>query len=538
MRRVEQKIGAMKQGGAMLRNKTEMVSHPYGLSRVVAGGEIYKNVADVLDKVSDKILQRQKLEEETNRLEADKLLSVYRNNLMNAKSPEEFDGVMGAINQNMEAHFNATESGKQFWAKYGNELLENNQKDVENIRVRKEDDFGRNKLNLMLADNQNLLAGSDVNKGKILLKRGVDEIDNTNFLSKEEKEKYRNGYLTTGIYNLALNDKDGAISEAKKYFGNVGEDFIDNINKIGELKKCEKEDNLLKEKRNSFFLDWNRAMNLWSEKENGNIGGAEYFALTRDFDSDLVVDDEANSNSFKTGIVDVYKSVRKINDGNELDEGEIKNVGNSLIKAYRNKKIGLEEVKSIQNKIAQAQSDKNVLNRLFDKDLDDFVDNVLVGDANGDEMISNSFMEEKAKLGIEIYDAYYGKKLANYQSFINQGGVLTPQAERVLKKRALDEVKEEFQYKENKDGVVLFSQLKPMLSKYYSGNDMGEIWRKFYKIAPFYDDKKEALKKIAIEQQKLELSYPVFNSIKEVMNSGLDVGDKFYFKGRLAVKNA
>ena len=77
-----------------------------------------------------------------------------------------------------------------------------------------------------------------------------------------------------------------------------------------------------------------------------------------------------------------------------------------------------------------------------------------------------------------------------------------------------------------------------MLSKYYSGNDMGEIWRKFYKIAPFYDDKKEALKKIAIEQQKLELSYPVFNSIKEVMNSGLDVGDKFYFKGRLAVKNA
>ena len=172
MRRSEQKIGALQKGGALLRNKVDVVSKPSGLSRVVAGGEIYKTVVDVLGKIGDKILERKHLEEETNKLEADKILSVYRNDLMNAKTPEEFESISGGIDESIKNHFLLSEDKKQFWAKYGNELLENNKKDIEFIRSKKEDDFGRNNLNLMLADNQNLLVGADASKGQILLKKG------------------------------------------------------------------------------------------------------------------------------------------------------------------------------------------------------------------------------------------------------------------------------------------------------------------------------------------------------------------------------
>ena len=528
MIRNKQNIGAMQKGGALLKEKSEPVYKSVGLNRIVAGGEIYKGVVDVLDKIKEKLVERKKIEEEKNRLEADKILDIYRTSLSNAKTPEEFDVITKEIDGGVRSYFNSNEMGKEFWNKHGDELLENNKIDIENIRAQKENDFGRDSLNLMLANNQNLLVNADMKKGDILLGRGVNEINKTNFLSEDEKKRYREEYLKTGIYNLALNDVEGAKEEAKKYLID-DEEFLKGIDKIGELKKGELENKLLREKRNGFLGNLGKAMDLWYEKEKGNIDEAEFFALTREY-GDLIIDNN------KEGVVNVYNLVRKMNGGNELNEDELKSASNGLINAYRNNVIGLDEVQSISNKLLEAQKNKNVLNKLFDSQLDSFIDSVLVGDCLGKEKVAKSFMEEKARLGIEIYDTYYSKKLANYQSFINQGGTLTPQVERVLKKRAIDETKEEFGYKENKDGVISFGQLKSVLNKYYTGNDVNEVWSKFYKFAPYSDDKKEVMKKIALEQQKLEMQYPIFDNIKDVLEADLDVGDKFYFKGRLAIK--
>ena len=60
MIRNKQNIGAMQKGGALLKEKSEPVYKSVGLNRIVAGGEIYKGVVDVLDKIKEKLVERKK----------------------------------------------------------------------------------------------------------------------------------------------------------------------------------------------------------------------------------------------------------------------------------------------------------------------------------------------------------------------------------------------------------------------------------------------------------------------------------------------
>lgn len=83
----------------------------------------------------------------------------------------------------------------------------------------KQADFGRNSLRSMLADNQNLLAETaEPVQAEKLLEMGTGEIERTPFLTPEDKQFYRDGYLKTGILNLALNSPETAEAAADRYF--------------------------------------------------------------------------------------------------------------------------------------------------------------------------------------------------------------------------------------------------------------------------------------------------------------------------------
>ena len=89
---------------------------------------------------------------------------------------------------------------------------------------------------------------------------------------------------------------------------------------------------------------------------------------------------------------------------------------------------------------------------------------------------------------------------------------------------------------ENTGAEVSVSGLKRVLKNVYTGNDEREVWRRFYAKAPYAEDKKALFKQIAAEEERRELSYPQFDTLAELEDAGLLRGEKFYFKGRLAVK--
>lgn len=534
MRKKEHSVAVMQQDKAYLRNKLNPVVKPVGLKRYVSGGEYVSAVVNGLHKISEK-LEEKKLNEKKNTLLADGVLQNYRDLLVNTNNVEEFDNVANSIDEGMKNYFMASDDGKDFWDKHGANILENNKIDVENIRIAKERDFGRNTLKTMLADNQSLLLRADKTKGDVLLSSGVEEINNTSFLDEKEKEEFRKGYLKTGIYNLALADIDAAREQANKYQSNLGDDVMKSLDEIEKLKIKQEQDYVLKKDRKDFIDKWGKALNLWQQNKRGEITDAEYYVLSKEYD-DVLSDNMNDRVGYKFPLSKAYSMVKKINSGEQLDKEEIKNASKFLMHAYNDKKLGVDEVSSLQNKLIYSQEDENIKLGFFDKEIDEFTDQIFMDDVSLNNKEAGDIMEEKARLGLLLNDAYYSKKIALMRSFTNDGGVITPKIDRLLKKQALDEVKEEFGCKENLNGVLSFNQLKPVLKQYYNGNDEKEIWNKFCVLAPFSDNKKETLKKIAMDQQMLELSYPHFSSWSEVVEADLNEGDKFYFKGRLAQK--
>lgn len=530
MRRNEQTVPSMQKGGALLRNEANGVLLPVGLKRYAAGGEMLGGISDVLKKTAQLANERNKYEEEKNRLYADAVLNEYKLALSNAKNPEEFDSIATSIDGDVKNVFSLNEGGKIFFEKYGNKLLEENRKDIEKIRNLKEYDFGKNSLKSMLANNQSMLVNAMSKKGDVLLSRGVDEINKTKFLDDKERDELRKEYLTTGILNLALSDENEAYNQAKKYMADVDDGLVNKIGEISKFRKLDEENKLNAENKKKFIKQISDATSLWQQKERGEIGNAEFFVLSSQYD------DEIFGKNNSGDLVDAYKILKKMNNGNELSNDEIKNAENGLINAYKKGKMGFDQVASLQNKIIEAQSDSNLAKRFFDNDIEEFVDSVFVKDVEATDFVSKKIMEDKARLGLDIYETYYGKKMALFQDFINQGGILNSQAEKVLGKKALEETKNELGYKENIGLGVSVAELKPLLRQYYSGNNEEEVWENFYKQALFSDNKKEVLKNVARQQQRIELGYPKFNSLREVEEASLNTGDKFYLNGRLTVK--
>ena len=126
-------------------------------------------------------------------------------------------------------------------------------------------------------------------------------------------------------------------------------------------------------------------------------------------------------------------------------------------------------------------------------------------DVNGDDEISNIFMNEKAKFAFDIYEIYYGKKLALTDEFRNKGGVVTPAIERKFGMQALAEIKDELSLKISDDEIVSFGDLNSSLDEAISESGKKEIWQKFVAKAPFVEDKKKLFRNIASNVRKREV---------------------------------
>ena len=157
-------------------------------------------------------------------------------------------------------------------------------------------------------------------------------------------------------------------------------------------------------------------------------------------------------------------------------------------------------------------------------------------DVSGSDELSNVFMNEKAKLAFDVYETYYGKKLALTDEFRSKGGVVTPAIERKFGMQALSEIKDELSLKENSEDMISFGELNSSLDKAINSDSKKEIWKKFISKAPFVEDKKKLFNSIASTIKKRDLKYPYFDSVSQVNKSDLSKGDRFYYKGRMAVK--
>ena len=460
-------------------------------------------VSDVADLAKNMLVQKRKVEYENNRVMADALLQTYREQLGQVDNEDDFDNIAKMAEDDLKSQMDNGFWSREFWEDNGDNILEANRKDVANLRALKEKEFGRNSLNTFLDNNQNMMAKASLGKANLLIDSGLDEINKSLFLDDEEKKVYKDKFLKSGLLNLALNNPDDALIRAGKYEGDDKEDLIDKINQTKVLREQaikKQEEKVARERDISAF---NRAFGLWNAKESGAINDAEFFVLNADDDKNLLWG--MNEVRSKQPLVDAYKIIKKANSGNSLSVDDIKNVGNYLIGAYKNKDIGVNKASFIQNQMISSNETSDVRELLFDRNIDDLLDDVLMEDVNGDDDISNIFMNEKAKFAFDIYEIYYGKKLALTDEFRNKGGVVTPAIERKFGMQALAEIKDELSLKISDDEIVSFGDLNSSLDEAISESGKKEIWQKFVAKAPFVEDKKKLFRNIASNVRKREV---------------------------------
>ena len=487
-----------------------------------------------------------KTEDERLAMQADMSLKATRQALENAQSPEQLNEIVKNNDKILAAQFDGDVNVIDFWKNHGDEILAANQNDTRKIIAKKQIDFGKQSLNSMLADNQNLLAETqDELKADKLLQMGTVEIQNTPFLNEKDKETYRQEYLKTGILNLALHNPDAADKAVDTYFND--ETLKSALKNHIQQTKSLNADFLNKEQqKQSRLTDINRLsdlQNLWQKKERGEISPAQYFVLAQNVDAQNSLtgrvwgDTEQRSD---TPLTETYRLVRKMNEGAQLSPQELSDVSNYLVNAYRQNKLGFEETAALQNQLIAAQVDKNTADLMFDKEIDVLADKAFGADVAASltrgDVVAKILMEDKAQFALNLYQNYYAQKTALTSALLQNGGQLTPLTEKQISRTALDNVTNDLKLKiNNSHEAVSFGELKQALQSAYSGTDVLPIWKKYAQTAPYSDDKIETMRQIARDMQRKELSYPQFNSYEELMNADLAPGDKFYFKGRLAV---
>lgn len=491
--------------------------------------------ADKLEKTNNKRLA----------LQADASLKAYRQAMKNAQSPQQLEDIVKNEEKNLAGQFNNDKRSKDFWKNYGDKILDANRQDTQKIVAQKQIDFGKQSLSSLLADNQNLLADThDEAKAQQLFDVATQEIQSSPFLSPQDKETYQNAYLNTGILNLALNAPEAADKAVDKYFTQGNSDLK---NKISQTKLLAQNDAQLQRQKQqdlNSLQQLQQAQTLWQQKENGDISSAQYFvlrdALSQDdtAQSPLIWGDDTQRSDVP--LTETYRLVRKMNGGTKLSAQEVADASNFLINAYHQNKLGFLETQTLQNQLLQAQTDKNTAELMFDKDIDALADNAFIADlpdtlSYGDE-VAKMIMEDKAKFALDLYQNYYAQKLALSSDFVQNGGQISPLMAKKISQQALKNVTDDLKLKVNSSSQpVTFSELNRVLKNTYSGQDVMPLWKQFVKDAPNSDNKLETMRKIATLAQKKELAYPRFDSLDELQLADLAPGDKFYFKGRLAV---
>ena len=541
----KQKIPSMGLSGVMA-NKP-VAAHITAPARRFIASEPNLYADSVLLATADVLADKfKKTEDERLAMQADMSLKATRQALENAQSPEQLNEIVKNNDDILAAQFDGDVNLKNFWKNHGDKILAANQNDTRKIVAKKQIDFGKQSLNSMLADNQNLLAETqDELKAGKLLQMGTDEIQNTPFLNEKDKETYRQGYLKTGILNLALHNPDAADTAVDTYFN---DETLKSMlkNQIQQTKALNADFLNKEQQKQSRLTDINRLsdlQNLWQKKERGEISPAQYFVLAQNDDTQNSLtgrvwgDTEQRSD---TPLTETYRLVRKMNEGAQLSTQELSDASNYLINAYRQNKLGFEETAALQNQLVAAQVDKNTADLMFDKEIDALADKAFGADVAASltrgDFVAKTLMEDKARFALNLYQNYYAQKTALTSALLQNGGQLTPLTEKQISRKALDNVTNDLKLKiNNSHEAASFGELKQALQSAYSGTDVLPIWKKYAQTAPYSEDKIETMRQIARDRQRKELSYPQFNSYEELMNADLAPGDKFYFKGRLAV---
>lgn len=488
-----------------------------------------------LEVASEVMRVKKKFDDEQMRLETVGVLQEYRSQLAAAQSEEEFDTISKTAEDDLKNRFLDRFNGKEFWSEHGEKILETNRADMAKLRQQKEVDFGRQSFAQAMEANRNMLAQSLGENGDKLIARGVDEIEQASFLSEDEKQQYKTGYLQSGILNLSLNNPERALALSRKYFPE-DEELPRQISETQTLRRQTEKNMAAKQQRAQDIAAFNRAFSLWQARENGELSPAEFHILTARGDKSLLWGDTENRSEIP--LADAYRIIKKINSGSELSAEEYQTACNSFISAYRQHKLGIDVVGSLHNQLMLAQGDKNVSGMLFDSDVDGLADRVLLPDIDSASAtgFKRELMEQKAKLAFDIYETYYSKKTALADEFIEQGGEVTPMLEKRFRRQALQETAAELGLKENAGGELRFADLKRVLKNVYTGANERGVWQKFYEKAPYAEDKRALFKQIAAEEQRRELSYPHFDTLAEVEAADLEAGEKFYYRGRLAIR--
>lgn len=546
-----QKVPFMRLGGAMLKRPVAAQITSPARRFLASDSSLYVDSAllEAANTLADKM---QKTEDERLAMQADVSLKATREALKATSTPDELQNMVKDGDKVLAAQFDGDEKARAFWKKHGDNILAAHHDDTKKIVAEKQIDFGKQSLNSMLADNQNLLADNgDATKVNRLLEMGTDEIQRTPFLTEPDKKDYRQGYLKTGILNAALNNPEAASRAVDMYVDDEAEkkQLKAQIQKTKSLTATAQQQDQAKRERLDLLNRLSEAQSLWQQKEHGDISSAQYFVLRQKNavssasgekslqTVDIWGDDEERS---LTPLSEVYRLVRKMNEGTQLSAQEISDASNYLINAYHQNKLGLEEVSALQNQLLAAQSDKPTAEMMFDKEVDALVDKAFAADLSAastrGNFIAQQLMEDKAKFALDIYQNYYATKTALASSLQQNGGQLTPLQEKKISRLALDGVIKDMMLKTNaqKDAVT-FGELKRALQSAYAGTDVAHIWKKYASLAPFAEDKIETMRQIAREEQRKELNYPQFDSYEELAEADLAPGEKFYFQGRLAV---
>lgn len=337
-----QSVPSMANNGVMVLQPAKATPAPAGLKREYAGNEKTEFMAQALVAGAQFLEKMRENDFENMGYETDQVLQNYRSQLVNAKSADEFDMISKAAEDDLSSRFSDRFNGPEFWSKHGANILKANKNDVEKLREKKNFDFGKDSLNSMLSSSQNMLARTSGDKGETLLSRAVAEIDTTPFLQTQEKQQYRNDYLKTGILNLALNDPDKAQAMADKFLPTAREELTKRINDTRALREAFAEEEKEREQREADIAEFRQAFSYWQAKEEGTIKPAEFYVLTAENKPDTLWGERENRSN--TPLADAYRIIKKINGGSKLSAEELRNAGNYLISAYKQKKLGLEEV--------------------------------------------------------------------------------------------------------------------------------------------------------------------------------------------------
>lgn len=534
----KQSVPGMALGGGALRQGMKNVTATTNVHREMPVNNALDAFVGVTEAAASGADFYQKYKNAGQQYKADNILQTNREQLQSAGSEEEFDNILRNFEVSFPSEFSEDSWGRNFWNNNGSKLLDAHRKDAERIKAVKQFEFGKSSLTSSLMDNQNLLANSSGDKGRMLLDKGLEDIAATPFLNEGEKENYRSGFIRNGVLNLALNDPRAATSYMENNMpASENREVLNNrLNEIQRLSEKVARDAAEDDERLQKISDYGQQMQLWVEKERGNLSDAEFYVLTAEDDKDGLWAMREERTQAPLGML--YKTVRKMGQGEKLSADEARDAGNYLISAYRQNKIGLDEAADLQERIMQAATDKTEARRFFDNEAAGLADKILLPDidAAAGDVPAETFMDKKAKLAFEINDIYNAKRDILTGVFEEQGGKLTPAYARRINQQALRETREEMGLAENSGEPVKFGVLKRMLGTYYTGGDESAVWQRFCDEAPYAEDKKALFRKIAAEEERKVLSYPQFDSYAEVEAAGLEKGDRFYLRGRLATK--